>query len=247
LSSETLSSQTISAVEPDAAPVAAVAQVVDNTSEPASVAEIENSSSQQNPVKADLEMVASEPALPQIAIATSAEAPALESVPAANTEQALATDPVAAESLRQPETPAQLALEPEPETEVSGATAVEVQPGQGRLQRDLATSQAWIDRSERKIGTLQILLLSEKRFDEQAYYGYVDQLEARAIDTSTLRILRTLTRGQEVYSVVYGEYESWQAAGNAKRDLPEILGKNSPIPRSVGGLLDEIRRLEGQN
>jgi septal ring-binding cell division protein DamX len=48
-------------------------------------------------------------------------------------------------------------------------------------------------------------------------------------------------------SVVYGEYENRSAAGVAAVDLPSILQQASPIPRSVGALKAEMRRLEGQN
>ena len=91
------------------------------------------------------------------------------------------------------------------------------------------------------------MTLNEKNFDEAAFYEYVDALAASGIDISALRILPTLTAGEEVFSVVFGQYDSWNAAGGAKDNLPGILRRNSPIPRSVGGLLDEIRRLEGQN
>jgi septal ring-binding cell division protein DamX len=62
--------------------------------------------------------------------------------------------------------------------------------------------------------------------------------------------------GAEVYSVFYGEYASRKAYGEyasrkaaleAKNDLPEVLRKISPIPRSVGGILKEIQRLETES
>jgi septal ring-binding cell division protein DamX len=53
--------------------------------------------------------------------------------------------------------------------------------------------------------------------------------------------------GAEVYSVFYGEYASRKAALEAKNDLPEVLRKISPIPRSVGGILKEIQRLETES
>ncbi len=130
-------------------------------------------------------------------------------------------------------------VEPQPATE---------EPAQmTRLQRDLEASLDWINNRDRRIGTLQIMLLSLDRFDEQAYYEYVDEVARLGVANEDIRIFRTFTGGQQVYSVVYGEFESWKAAGNAADDIPEVLRKNSPIPRSVGGLLDEIRRLEQQN
>jgi len=67
------------------------------------------------------------------------------------------------------------------------------------------------------------------------------------VDTSELKTFMTFTGGRKVYSVVYGEYESWQAAADAIAGLPSVLRDTSPIPRSAGGLLKEIRRLEVEN
>ena len=101
--------------------------------------------------------------------------------------------------------------------------------------------------SDRKTGTLQILLLSRERFDERFYYEFIDRLASRGVDIDAIRILETFTGGREVYSVVYGEFDSWKAASKAVDNMPESLRESSPIPRSVGGLLDEMRRLETKN
>jgi septal ring-binding cell division protein DamX len=47
--------------------------------------------------------------------------------------------------------------------------------------------------------------------------------------------------------VFYGEYDSRIAASNAKDSLPEVLRKASPISRSLGGIIREIRRLEAMS
>ncbi|MCG6889540.1 MAG: hypothetical protein LJE92_08130 [Gammaproteobacteria bacterium] len=91
------------------------------------------------------------------------------------------------------------------------------------------------------------MLLSQKRFDERAYYDYVERLISQGIDVSRLRIFETYTVNQKVYSVVYGEFPSRGAASAAKVGLPKILQEVAPIPRSVGGLMTEIQRLEGKN
>ena len=52
------------------------------------------------------------------------------------------------------------------------------------------------------------MLLSQKRFDERAYYDYVERLISQGIDVSRLRIFETYTVNQKVYSVVYGEFPS---------------------------------------
>ena len=117
----------------------------------------------------------------------------------------------------------------------------------GRLDSELQSSLDWIYRSDSKAGTIQIMLLAHGGFDERVYYDYVDYLETQGVEPSALKIFVTRTRGKKVYSVVYGEYESWKAAGNAIEKLPKVLRDASPIPRSAGGLLEEIERLQDDN
>jgi septal ring-binding cell division protein DamX len=117
-----------------------------------------------------------------------------------------------------------------------------------RFQRELKKSYDWVTSKASSVGTMQILMLSYKTFDEAVYYKYVESLANKRVDTTQLRVFKTrTTSGSEFYSVFYGEYASWQAAKNAKSSLPEVLRKTSPIARSVGGILKEIRRLEAES
>ncbi|MCP4769524.1 MAG: hypothetical protein GY875_25115 [Gammaproteobacteria bacterium] len=120
-------------------------------------------------------------------------------------------------------------------------------PGASRFDSELQASLDWINRSDKKVGTIQIMMLSYDKFDDRVYYDYVDHLATRGVDTSELKTFMTFTGGRKVYSVVYGEYKSWRAAGDAIQGLPSVLRDTSPIPRSAGGLLKEIRRLEAEN
>ncbi len=139
----------------------------------------------------------------------------------------------------------------EPTTGETVATTTEAVPlppaGSSRFDAELQTSLDWINRSDKKIGTIQIMLLNYERFDDRVYYDYVDYLAARGMDISALKVFVTYTGGRKGYSVVYGEYESWQAASDAIKGLPKVLRDTSPIPRSAGGLMEEIRRLEAEN
>jgi len=119
--------------------------------------------------------------------------------------------------------------------------------GASRLDSDLQTSLDWINRSESKVGTIQIMTLSRDKFNLRTYYDYIDYLAKRGVDISALKVFLTHTAGQEVYSVFYGEYESWQAASDAIDGLSEVLRDTSPIPRSAGGIMEEIQRLEAEN
>jgi septal ring-binding cell division protein DamX len=119
--------------------------------------------------------------------------------------------------------------------------------GVSRFDEELQVSLDWIKHSDKKIGTIQIMMLSHDKFDDRVYYDYVNHLATRGVDISELKIFMTYTGGRKVYSVVYGEYESWKAAGDAIEGLPRVLKDTSPIPRSAGGLMEEIRRLEAEN
>ena len=135
-------------------------------------------------------------------------------------------------------------------TVVDNVIADPNQPGisdEERFKRDLESSRNWLDGNNDSIGTNQILMLSYKTFDVGVYYEYVASLASQQVDTSRLRVFKTLTGKREVYSVFYGEYESRHAARLAQNDLPEVLRKISPIPRSAGGIMAEIQRLEVEN
>ena len=90
-------------------------------------------------------------------------------------------------------------------------------------------------------------MLSFKTFDEAVYYEYVDPLVIKQIDTSQLKVFKTLSGRTEFYSMFYGEYANRQAAIETKESLPEMIRNISPIARSVGGILKEIRRLEAES
>ena len=120
-------------------------------------------------------------------------------------------------------------------------------PAANRFDGELQASLDWIHRSGKKVGTVQIMMLSHDSFDDRVYYEYINHLASRGVDTSELKTFMTLTGGRKVYSVVYGEYENRQAASDAIAELPTVLRDTSPIPRSAGGLLKEIRRLEAEN
>ena len=138
-------------------------------------------------------------------------------------------------------------LEPE-STPVTAAVLQQLtQAESSRLQGDLQSSREWINSRDSRVGTLQISVLSQNHFDDRVYYEYLDRLSGQGVDISKLRILPTYTGNQKVFSVVYGEYQDRKAAYAAKTDLPQILQDTAPIPRSVGGLMTEMQRLEGKN
>jgi septal ring-binding cell division protein DamX len=139
------------------------------------------------------------------------------------------------------------------ETTLSSETTISSDPAQvqpsstTRFQRELERSYDWLTSKAGSVGTMQILSLSFKTFDAANFYEYVESLASKQVDTTQLKVFKTYTGGTEVYSVFYGEYASRQAAKKAKSSLPEVLRKISPIARSVGGIQQEIRRLEAES
>ncbi len=126
------------------------------------------------------------------------------------------------------------------------AAAAEAAP-RDRLLRDLKRSLDWMYARDENRGTIQVLLLSFEGFDPAGYFDYVDDLGRRQVDTDQLRIVKTFTGGKTVYSVFFGDYESRRAALRAIDELPDALRQSGPIPRSLGGIWQEIRRLPDEN
>ena len=171
--------------------------------------------------------------------------PGARTEPEAEPEAEAETEPEA-----EPEPEPEPETAPEPAITTAGAvagTATLPPAGQGRLARDLQSSLDWINSRDSKIGTLQIMLLSLDRFNENNYYEYLDNLASNAVDISAIRIFTTRTGDRDSYSVVYGEYDSRKAASESKDKIPRVLQKISPVPRSVGGLIEEIERLHAKN
>ena len=192
----------------------------------------------------------------EIVLEAGQEAPTETMLEADNTDKAAAQDVVTAQASTVADTEVVIVAQEssaQQQTTQSSETAISVDPaqlepsGKTRFQRELDMSYNWVTSKERSVGTMQIMMLSFKTFDEAVYYKYVESLASKRVDTSQLRVFKTSTGGAEFYSVFYGEYASWQAAKKAKNSLPEVLRKTSPIARSVGGILKEIRRLEAES
>jgi hypothetical protein len=109
-----------------------------------------------------------------------------------------------------------------------------------RFQQELNNSLIWIENSDKKLGTIQIMSIGFDGFAENAYYDYLDKLIQQDIDVSRVRIYQTKIAGRVVYSVIFGEYENRREASKGIQLLPEALKANKPLPRTIGGIWDEI-------
>jgi outer membrane protein len=109
-----------------------------------------------------------------------------------------------------------------------------------RLQRDLDNGLLWLETEEKNMATIQIMMIGFRNFNASDYYDYLDSLVSQDIDVSKFRIYQTSFNGSEVYGVVYGEYEDRLEASEHINILPEALKEKSPMPRTIGGILNEI-------
>ncbi|MDH3386389.1 MAG: hypothetical protein OEN02_00670, partial [Gammaproteobacteria bacterium] len=161
-----------------------------------------------------------------------------------------------AATVAQPAAPGQAAFVSEPGTASDTDAVIVKQPqpvapggiesNQQRFDLLLRQSMAWINDRDDVTGTIQILLLGYNSFNVDNFYDYVSRLADRQVDVGKLRVFKASTGKAEVYGVFYGEYASRRAAFSAINELPAVLRDASPIPRSVGGLWQEIRRLESK-
>ncbi len=109
-----------------------------------------------------------------------------------------------------------------------------------RLQRDLDNGLHWLESEEKSRATIQIMMIGFRNFSARDYYNYLDSLVSQNIDVSRFRIYQTSINGSEVFGVIYGEYENRREAIENINKLPEALTAGSPMPRTIGGILDEI-------
>ena len=109
-----------------------------------------------------------------------------------------------------------------------------------RLQRDLDNGLHWLESEEKSRATIQIMMIGFRNFNARDYYNYLDSLVSQNIDVSRFRIYQTSINGSEVFGVIYGEYENRREASEHINKLPEALRARSPMPRTIGGILNEI-------
>lgn len=109
------------------------------------------------------------------------------------------------------------------------------------FQQDLNRSLKWINDSDKNLATIQIMTIGFDNFTDRTYYDFLNELERQDIDVSGIRVYQTRVGGIPVYSIIYGEYVNRREASKFIRLLPEPLNVANPIPRTIGGILDEIR------
>jgi len=109
-----------------------------------------------------------------------------------------------------------------------------------RFQRDLDNALHWIEGQGKNMGTIQVMMIGSRNFDDEAYYSYLDTLESKNIDISKIRIYQRSSNGSVEFGVIYDVYESRREAYQNIQQLPEALKSRGPIPRTIGGIWNEI-------
>jgi len=109
-----------------------------------------------------------------------------------------------------------------------------------RFQRDLDNALHWIEGQGKNMGTIQVMMIGSRNFDDEAYYSYLDTLESKNIDISKIRIYQRSSNGSVEFGVIYDVYESRREAYQNIQQLPEALKSRGPIPRTIGAIWNEI-------
>jgi septal ring-binding cell division protein DamX len=132
----------------------------------------------------------------------------------------------------------------EPEVEkVDGPVELEVSNKSqqlSRFHRDLDNSFHWIENQDKSKATTQIMTIGFKNINGETYYDYLDSLISNKIDVSSFKIYQTGINGSVGFGVIYGEFKNRGDAYQHIEQLPEALKKRSPIPRTIGGIWNEI-------
>ena len=109
-----------------------------------------------------------------------------------------------------------------------------------RFQRDLDNSLHWIEGQDKKMATIQVMTISSWNFDANAYYSYLETLVSKNIDVSKFWVYQTGIDNSVVFGVIYGVYASLGEANQDIQQLPETLKAREPVPRTFGGIWNEI-------
>ncbi len=163
-------------------------------------------------------------------------------------------EPVIAEAPVEPELPVPVIEEPTTIEVVEAAEeneTAEVSPQEALddiqvnwLQALLETSLEWIVQNDQRRGTIQIMSIGFDNLNPSSFQEYIIQLESKGVDISQIRVFRTMAQERIVYSIFYGEYESRLEADRQIKNIPDALRANSPIPRTLGRIAQEIGRLQ---
>ena len=111
-----------------------------------------------------------------------------------------------------------------------------------RFQQELGNTLNWIRHIDKKRSTIQIMSLGFSDSIDDTYYKYLEKMKKLDIDISQIKIYPTRRNGSILFGVIYGEYDNRQEAVEQILQLPEEFKRNRPIPRTMGGIWNDINR-----
>jgi len=111
-----------------------------------------------------------------------------------------------------------------------------------RFQQELGNTLNWIRHIDKKRSTIQIMSLGFGDSIDDTYYKYLEKMKKLDIDISQIKIYPTRRNGSILFGVIYGEYDNRQEAVEQILQLPEEFKRNQPIPRTMGGIWNDINR-----
>ncbi len=79
------------------------------------------------------------------------------------------------------------------------------------------------------------MMIGIDSLSDGAYHGYLEKLKLNKIN-----IYQTIINNSVVYGVIFGDYESRRKASKNIKQLPDGLQAKELIPRSIGGISNEI-------
>ncbi|TAK90203.1 MAG: hypothetical protein EPO06_09450 [Burkholderiaceae bacterium] len=190
-------------------------------------------------------VIAAEPEHAPVAVAQTAEVQAtvipeaaVKSVQAAERLPAPAAGPAAERAAPAPPSAAPV------ETTAPAQLPAPQLTGNKHIDARLLAGKHWLETATAVQGSIQLFVLSADNHDGLnrflARYTSPHAKVRGTLDREQIYLYLAPLKGQMRLGVLYGTYESRQAAADAIGQLPEPLRKLKPYPRSVQGLRDEV-------
>ena len=98
----------------------------------------------------------------------------------------------------------------------------------------------WLATADNGSTSIQIMTIAYSDNPQQSLTRYLKRLESRQLDLDKVMIFPVNKRGEQMYGVLYGQFNSMRAAYAEIERLPAELKANKPIARTVKGVKDEI-------
>ncbi|MFT5662926.1 MAG: septal ring-binding cell division protein DamX [Urechidicola sp.] len=111
------------------------------------------------------------------------------------------------------------------------------------FKAELTRSRDWFEASEKSHATIHLISISLGSETDDAYLNYVEKLQKKGVDISQLRVYVSRVKEDAIFGIVFGDYDSREAARKSIANLPSEFRANQPFPRSLGGIWDEISQL----